>query len=388
MKKFLFVLAVVLVALFAAAQVHAIGLEISDISVDVDDDTDNGVDANGGSFEARPDAKIELTVEVTNTHPVTATNHEVRDVTVQIDVDPMCDNDVDEKQTFTDDLKDLDPSDDDQTRITFRIPKCANEDDYDVDITVEGKDEDRSISRYRIKESLRLSVNRNGRQIEFLPVTLTPNIISCNRDFQADVEIHNIGAIDENTGLRVFHKQLELEKYIPFKLTSERDYFAEGSYFKGPVNLSLGHGVPAGKYPLRFEVEYGPQKTEAIQYADIEVQQCAPNKAAAVVVQEPIQTTTTTTTATGSGGVVGQTQTTQTTQTGASTTVTTTAAPQSQVTAPSTPVQAAQDKTQTGTDGEGVSATQGERTLIMVGIVIAALLLIAVIVLMYYLLRK
>lgn len=370
MKRLLLIISVFLLAIFAAAQVHAVGLEISDMSLEVDDDLENSVDATGGEFEVPPGGEVELDIEVSNTHPYNTANHEIGDIEIEVEVEAVCDDGYDDEQVFNDDFKDLDPGDDDNLRVIFQVPKCANEGDYDVDITIEGEDEDGTD--YNIKETIRMTVDRQGHELDFHDVILTPATISCDRDFTAAVEVHNIGGLDEETGLLIKNEEIKLLKFIPFELKTQQDYFDETSYYKdAAIPLSIGSDVAPGKYMIKFEVEIGPQNTEVLQYPELEVKACVPEA------EENI------------GAVVELVEEEQETQVEEQTP--TQVAPIVQPQVPVQPVQQPIAPAVEKTEEQKTTADffkDNQTMIILIGVAIAVLLLVAVVGLLYVLLRK
>lgn len=376
MKRLLLIIAALLLTVFAAAQVQAVGLEITDMSVEVDDDLENSVDATGGDFEVPPGGEVELDIEVSNTHPDNAVNHEIQNIEIEVEIEAVCDDSYDDEQVFNDDFKDLDPGDDDNLLIRFQVPKCANEGDYDIDITVEGEDDDGTD--YKIKETIRMTVDRQGHELDFYDVVLTPSTVSCDRDFTGAVEVHNIGALDEDTGLLIKNEEIKLLKFIPFDLKTQKDYFDETSYYKDEaIPLSIGSDVAPGKYLIKFEVEIGPQNTEVLQYPELEVKACVPETEQ---VAEPVQQAEPA--EENSGSIVEQTEEEETP---------TQVAP---VVQPQVPVQPVQQPVTPITDKAEEKSTindlfkDNQTLVILIGVAVAVLLLVAVVGLLYVLLRK
>ena len=147
-----------------------------------------------------------------------------------------------------------------------------NEGIYEIDIVIEGEDDDGTD--YRVSQEITMILDREGHDLHFLPVTLNPATVSCDRNVAAQVEVHNIGAVKESTGILIRNEQLNFEKYVPLELETEPDYYDDGNYFQGDVTFSLGNSVEPGMYPFRFEIEIGPTNREFLQYADLEVTAC------------------------------------------------------------------------------------------------------------------
>lgn len=272
MKKLIIAIAALLFTLFAAIQAQAQGLAINDITVEVDQVVDDGVSANGGSFDAGQNAKVELEVEIGNDWPSTAVNHEIRSITIEIESERFCDRELAEPIQWEDSVRRLEPADDETVLLEFSVPPCMNEGSYEIDIVIEGEDDDGTD--YRVSQEITMILDREGHDLHFLPVTLNPAAVSCDRNVAAQVEVHNIGAIKESTGILIRNEQLNFEKYVPLELETEPDYYDDGNYFQGDVSFSVGNTVEPGVYPFRFEIEIGPTNREFLQYADLEVTAC------------------------------------------------------------------------------------------------------------------
>jgi hypothetical protein len=356
MKKYILFILAVLLTVFAAANAQAIGLEITDIVVEVDNDIESSADINGGTFEAYPEAEVEIEIEVRNTFPSSTANQEIEDIQIEIEVERVCDKGYSETFTFEDDFKDLDPGDDDNTFFTFEIPTCANEGRYDVDITVEGEGEDGTDYRERL--DITMEMDRKGHELDFVDAVIENEIISCDRNVVADLEVHNIGAFDEDTGLRIYNAALDLEQYVEMDLQSEEDYFDEDSHFKGPVEFKVRDSAAPGEYQIRFEFEIGPDDEEFLEFADLEVQAC--------------------------GGSSVTTEPEPETETEVVITPPTQAEPEPEQIAEPVPEKISEQEPVVDTKEEANSLT---KVLIIVGVVVGILLLVAVGLLIYFMQR-
>src|SRR3989338_11332669 len=103
-KGLLFAINVLISALFLPA-VFAAGLGFSDIDVEIDGESDDDVDASGGSFEAAPGDNIDLTIEIQNTFSTGTTDHEIRSIDIRVELNSFCprntDDEIDEEINST-----------------------------------------------------------------------------------------------------------------------------------------------------------------------------------------------------------------------------------------------------------------------------------------------
>lgn len=388
MKKLIIAIAALLFTLLAAIQAQAQGLAINDITVEVDQVVDDGVSANGGSFDAGQNVEVEIEVEVGNDWPSNVSNHEIGDITIEIESERFCDAGLAEPIQWDDSIRDLEPADDETVLLEFSIPPCMNEGSYEIDIVIEGEDDDGTD--YRVSQEITMILDREGHDLHFLPVTLNPATVSCDRNVAAQVEVHNIGAIKESTGILIKNEQLNFEKYVPLELETEPDYYDDGNYFQGNVTFSLSNNVEPSVYPFRFEIEIGPTNREFLQYADLEVKECTESEQAQSqqVEQQPVQEP--------EGETVTQApeqqQPSQEQQTTATVSVTQTPEQSTQSETPTAvQEQQAQPEQTISTEQlkEAIEQQKEQRTLyIVLGSVFTVLLLIALGILMYFALKK
>lgn len=274
MKKIsLFATIIILVFAVFLPAVFADGLGFSDIEVEVDGEVSDDVSAAGGSFEPAPGEDVEITVEVENTFSTSTTGHQIESISVELDVDAFCPNDLDEDIEEEISLDDLDPGIDDSAVFRFIIPECASEGDYDADIRVEGRDDDDG-TEYVIEETLLINVEKNPEDVTLEFSQPEPETIDCEeRTFAVSVEVHNIGSTDLDTGLLIINDDLGVNHFEfldlrPGKWTNEETYFVETFTF------TVDEDVPAGSYDLRAEVEYADNTKELKRYQSVIVPEC------------------------------------------------------------------------------------------------------------------
>lgn len=260
---------VLLILLLLIPAVHASGLAFKDMSVEIDGESDDNVNAAGGSFEAAPGDNIELAVEVENDYPSTTEEHKIKHIDVSIDIDTFCSQDLDESIEEEIRINDLNPDTDDEATFRFKIPDCANEDNYDIDIKVDGKDEDGT--EYSIEETVAITIDKETSSM-IMGFSLDSALTCDNNQFSATVEAHNLGAIDEDAGLLIISDELGINKFEFMDLRTGK-WTDEDTQFLKSYTFTVDD-VEAGDYDLRAEVEYAGNSKEIKRWLTITVPEC------------------------------------------------------------------------------------------------------------------
>ena len=266
--------------LFLAALILAVpavfggGLGFKDIETEIKGDFATGVSASGGSFEAAPEDYIVFSVKVENTFPVDTDGHKIRSVDVRLRIDPLCSDDLDNQTEQTVSLQDLEPDSSDTATFRYQVPDCADQDNYDVEIRVKGKDKTDS-TQYTIQETLRMTINKDASAITFDFSKPNPQTISCDkRSFTVSVETHNIGSITFDSGILVINNDLGINKWDfitlhPGRWTEDNTMFAKNYTFTIPKT------VAPGDYDLRAEVEYEDGVKSEKRFQTLTVPDCS-----------------------------------------------------------------------------------------------------------------
>ncbi len=273
--KFTLIMGILFVAIvLLVPSVFAGGLGFKDIDAEVDGDFDSGVNAAGGSFEAAPGDYIVLTVKVENTFSVDTTGHEIRSIDVRFRVDSTCPDDLDEKVEETISLEDLDPDSDDTATFRYTLPECADEDNYDVEIRVDGKDKT-DDTEYNIEETLQMTVNKDATALTLDFSKPDPATIDCDdRTFSISVEAHNLGSITLDSGVLVINNDLGINKWDFITLKPGR-WTDEDTWFTRDYTFTIADSALPGDYDLRAEVEYEDGDKSEKRFQTITVPDCS-----------------------------------------------------------------------------------------------------------------
>lgn len=271
-KGLLWTISVLIAALFLPT-VFAAGLSFSDIDVEIDGESDDDVDATGGSFEAAPGDNIDLTVEVTNSFSTGTTDHEIRSIDIMIELDSFCpqnsDNEIDEEIR----IDNLEPGADDSATFRFVIPDCAEEENFDLDIRVEGKDEDGT--EYAIDETVLISIDKKPSEVTLDLFQPEPQTLDCeDRTFSIAVEAHNIGSLDEDAGLLLINDDLGVNRFEFMDLRTG-SWTDEDTMFEKTYTFTVDEDVEPGEYDIRAEVEYNNNNDEIKRFQTVTVPDCS-----------------------------------------------------------------------------------------------------------------
>ncbi len=275
---------IIIALLILLPLVHASGLAFKDIAVEVEGDADDNINAAGGSFEASPGDSIELTVEVENDYAVSTTNHKIKRIDVIIDVDTFCSRDLDDSIEEDIRINDLEPSQDDEAVFRFKIPDCANEGNYDLDIQVDGKDED--STEYVIEETITVGIDKDASSL-VMDFTLDSAMTCTNREFSVTVEAHNTGATDDDAGLLIINDDLGINTFEFMELQTG-SWTDEDTQFLETYTFAVDDSVESGEYDLRAEIEYASNTKEIKRWLTITVPACETETA--VEAEEPAET--------------------------------------------------------------------------------------------------
>ncbi|MEK6937886.1 MAG: hypothetical protein AABX04_02485 [Nanoarchaeota archaeon] len=221
--------------------------------------------------ELNGDTDGEFAFDETNTFKVTVENdytNDLEDVTVTITIRDVDDDDLDEEsESF-----DLDQGDDDTISVTFDLSsEELTEEDYTVDITVEGRDVDDHSIKQTASETQTFSVSRDSHQVILKNVDLSSTILQCLKQTDLRVEVENVGKSNEDTveikvkntalGIDLSRKEINLDKY-------------SGSDSKYETAFSLEtENAKAGTYALSVEV-YVDGSLEDSASVNLEVRDC------------------------------------------------------------------------------------------------------------------
>ncbi len=200
-------------------------LEIRDLDITVNDDSENVDD--GDTVDVFPASEIEVVIELKNSH----SDIDMEDITVTIYNDDL---DVDEDE----DLSKIKDGKKETLELKFSIDEDADEDNYDVEITVEGEDDNGAIHT----ETWTIVFDLNEEGIIITKALLVPEAIGCNENsVDLDVELTNVGTRDEDDiGLEIVADSLDYEKRVSYLEIDEDEKIAKTYTIPLDENLESG----------------------------------------------------------------------------------------------------------------------------------------------------
>ncbi|MFH1053831.1 MAG: tandem-95 repeat protein [Candidatus Woesearchaeota archaeon] len=243
-------------------------LRIKDLEVKVDGEKDTVNNGEKISDKAKPGQNVKFKVDVCNDY-TDAQDIEIQNVEVTVTIDGIDDGDEIDETSGDNDIK----ADDCETfDVELNLPDDAEEDEYDVEIMVEGDDE--IGLDHVITWDVVLEVEREKHQIKIKDAIISPSIITCEREATFSVKIQNVGQDDENDaaikiensalGINIEDKDIELDYAMN----------DEGSKYQETYQISIGDNVAEGTYPIKVTTFYDRTKDSETQTVNLEVNEC------------------------------------------------------------------------------------------------------------------
>ncbi len=167
-------------------------LAITDLDVKIDGKKSTNVRNNSAiSKEAKPGSQVEFDLEVENLF-TKSEDLDIEDIEVNINIFDIDDGDDldDEAKTF-----DLKHGDSEKVSVEFTLPLEVDEDTYDVEITVEGEDENGTT--HTVEALIFLDVEKEKHELRIIKASATPPTIRCEETAHLPVSIINTGKEDE-----------------------------------------------------------------------------------------------------------------------------------------------------------------------------------------------
>ncbi len=220
--------------------------------------------------DIRAGQEIELEVNVKNTLTEKA-DVEIQDVTVRAVSGGL---DIDEEE----DLGGLSPQDKEKVKFTITIDEDADDNTYDLEISVEGRDE--FGARHGERIIIQLEIKRKSHEVEIKGILVNPPSVSCEKEARASVSIRNSGKNKENdVVVRVASPELNFGAMTDPVELDEGD--EDSASFTIPIPASLPR--PAN-YRINIETYYSTSTLSNSDVVLLKVDKCGP----AEEVQPPV----------------------------------------------------------------------------------------------------
>jgi hypothetical protein len=226
-------------------------LEISNIEVNGD----------GEDGELTPDGENEIEVEVSNEY-----TEDMEDVTVTVTILDVDGDDLEQEA----DSFDLDSNDDDSVSVKFDLTnENLDEEEYDVEIVVEGEADDNTD--HKIVKILTLSIDRENHKVIISEAGLAPETIECLDGTTASIQAKNIGKSNEDdVQIRISNSALGLSDSQTFEVEK---YSRDDNTYTAHFDINTDKAT-AGKYAITAELYLDGKKQDS-QVLNLEVKECA-----------------------------------------------------------------------------------------------------------------
>jgi len=250
-------------------------LRIDKVSVDVDGDS-NRVD-DGEDVDAKPGDEVTISLTLENDYD---SDTEIEDINVEIQSDSDLDWDDDK------DVSDISDGNERTVEFSFSVESDIDEDDYDVEIIVEGQDENGANHEDRLRFSV--NVERENHEIIIRSVTLNPATISCEDGFTVNVLVENTGSNDED------EVSIDVENEILDVFQRVTDInMDEGDTYRKTFSFNLPDNARKGDYSIIVRAYYNTD-TETDEFIQtLTIGECKPSTTTTPTTQNPSTSTTT-----------------------------------------------------------------------------------------------
>lgn len=239
-------------------------LKINDIETNVDGDKRSGADEDGGTIkDVAPGSEITLEIEIENLYSE-ETNIKLIDVIAKGIIKKIDDGDDIEEESDEENIR---AGDKETIELEFEIPLEVKDKSYNLEVTIEGKDE-KGI-KYKQMIEFKVDVEKEKHDIT-IKAELTNPILKCSRTTGLNLNIVNMGTNDEDVVLKIINDELELNEQLSFEL--DDDPFDSDSKYSNSVIISVDKEQEASIYLIRVRADYSSKTTE--KTVELEVKDC------------------------------------------------------------------------------------------------------------------
>lgn len=264
-------------------------LELRKVYVYVNDVEEKSIDGEGENVEdIMPQDKIKLRFVMDNNFDEDYDYGDM-DVTASVTSDDSdLSKDIDEEADFTIDAgKKLDGSD--EGFLIFEIPEKAEDGEYEFNIKVEGKDENKA--KYKTEWKAYFKIERKDDDVKIESLTVSPIEVSCFRKVQITSKVVNDGGINQqHAALSIVNEALGINFNENFALNKGTD---DTNYVVKQTWVDLDRNLKSGTYTINAKVFYDYTELGDAKSVQLIVKNCATVKEEAV--QEAQNKTTITT---------------------------------------------------------------------------------------------
>lgn len=274
-------------------------LEITKIETEVGgEDSDNNLnDGDTLNDEAGPGDEIEFEITLEN---LFTNSEDIKIEDIEIRLEPH-DDDIDE--TETDSKFDLDEGRDSTETLTINIPEKIYTGTYDLDIIVEGEDENGAV--HSIFWTVSFEIEKDDDDIRLTEYRLGTSTLSCVRTTDLRVTIANFGSEDQDeAAVSIYSPDLDLNEHAT-DIYLDYDYKDDDNEYTKTVTISLADDFAAGTYPITITAYRNNDKEMDQKIINLKVEDCPVEETAEEEEEEETEVVITPTTGTDTGGSQG-----------------------------------------------------------------------------------
>jgi len=210
----------------------------------------NGV-KDSGTIEAFPDSMISLKVKVENL----LEDIEISEIIVKATIEGIDNGEDIDKESGS--FK-LSGGKSKQAEIELVVPNNAEQDEYDIVIEAEGKDENGVV--HTTEERLNLKVVKEKHSVNFEQASLSKTSASCGEQITLTVKLKNEGMEKESGSLKIISEKLGISLKDSFILGDSSNSISD-EYLKTYL-IKIPSGQKEGNYPILLRADYSKNFAE------------------------------------------------------------------------------------------------------------------------------
>ena len=247
-------------------------LEIKKIKVIVNGDEEKTIDEDNEEIKnLNPGDKIELRFQLENLFDEDYDDGEIDgEIAIKLDNSDFGD-DVDEEEEFFIEAGEKLTSNDEEIVLSFDVPMDAEDEDYQLEVEIEGKDDNKA--KYQETWTINLEIERENDDVRVDLFTISPSEVSCSREVKFVTKVVNYGKNrQKHAALSIYNTNLDLDIHENFLL--ERGTNDDNEYFK-EVLVDISDDVMAGTYLISATAYYDYSTYSDKQNVNLIVKECS-----------------------------------------------------------------------------------------------------------------
>jgi len=239
-------------------------LKITEIIAEVDGKKDTLTNSGEKiSKEAEQGSDVEFDIKLKNIW-----DKEISNIDIDIAIKDIDDGDnLDESA----DIDKLGPGESDNANVKFDFPLRIDDDTYDIDISVRGRDDENNI--HKLEWESKIEVKKDKHNVKITKASLSPSTTECGGITRLDIELLNLGRGEEEVELTITNGELSLNFKEDIDLDTGTDSDAE---YEKSFRLNIPKNIGSGTYPIDITADYGSDK--ATKRLNLMIESCLQTK--------------------------------------------------------------------------------------------------------------